>query len=263
MDSQKISSKIRQTSSLSSQEIEQIWTTYSIHHNVTYQEFLDRTVNQFEYIAIYQNSQNSVVGFTGIRVSEIELENGKHASLIYFGQTFIEQKYRGKHLLSFSVLQILLKRKLANPFKQSYMWFDAICYKPFMLASKYSGEFYPNMNMETPKHIKDLTDAIGYTHYPTQYNRERGTVVKSQNRIKDEALRIGQNDLRNKYIRFFAEKNPGHAKGDGLICIIPNKFSNYLVILFKVLSKVLSMNLQAQGKFRSRLAIRSRLANSI
>ena len=246
MVNRKLRFNLKETRFLNNTEIDEIWNVYSGHHNATFSQFMDRTFNQFGYMAICRDAQTQkIVGFTGIRIANIQLKSGKDATAIYFGQTFIRSEYRGCNLLKFCAIQIGLKCKLTNPFKPSYIWFDAISYKPFLLLSKYSGECYPSIDREMPEDIKKLIDTLGYRYYPNQYNPNNGTVIKTCHRLRDNDTRIHNYDLNNQYIRFYAEKNPGHTRGDGLICVLPNTFYNYFIILRKVVSKSLSKRLSA------------------
>lgn len=231
-------SELKKSELLTSIEIKEMWYVYSHHHNVNYKQFLNRTCQQFHYIILCRDVQTrKIIGFLGVRFDEIHFEDGKAINLIYYGQTFIKPEFRGANSLKLCLCLIGLKYRFFHPFKKTYIWFDAISYKSYLLMSRYTKDFYPAPHRKMPTQIKNLRNIIGHKFYPGQYNADYGTVTKSSHRIKDLDSRVQQKDLDNEHIRFYTTKNPGHIQGDGLICIFPNTLANYAFTIKRLFRK--------------------------
>ena len=82
-------------------------------------------------------------------------------------------------------------------------------------------EFYPNCRFETPAFEKQIIDAYGELLYPDEYNSLTGVVEyrSEKDRLKDGVADIGEKELKNKDIAFFAERNPGYRQGNDIACL--------------------------------------------
>ena len=62
---------------------------------------------------------------------------------------------------------------------------------------------------------------IGTNRYSSRYNPLTGVIGRNidSDFLKDGIADIGQRELSNPHIRFFAEKNPDYAKGDEMVCL--------------------------------------------
>ena len=81
--------------------------------------------------------------------------------------------------------------------------------------AKNLADYYPHPDRATPPDILALQEAIGARYYPDTFQGETRTVNKPSNLLNDQSVLITERDLQNRFIRFYAQRNPGHAKGDG------------------------------------------------
>jgi hypothetical protein len=212
-----------------------IWSIYSLHHNVYFEEFLSRTRNQFTCIALYRRRRGaSLVGFTGLRMEFLTLQHGSRILTIYFGQTYVLDDYRGRQLLPWTGLLFVLKCRLRYPLLPIYMWYDAISYKSYMILARHVKEFFPRRGVSTPAVVREIIDQVGARYYPGQYDRTTGRVIKPSNRLKEHVARLSPVDLEEPDIAYYVTRNPGHAKGDGLLCVLPGSLANVFHFASKV-----------------------------
>jgi hypothetical protein len=220
---------------LNQKYLNEIWNIYSVHHNVDYDSFLSRTKNQFTCIALYKCKRKaSIVGFTGLRMEPIVLRNGARILTIYFGQTFVLEDYRGRQLLPWTGALFFLKSRLRHPLLPIYIWYDAISYKSYMILARNVRVYFPRRDVSTPATVREMIDQLGARHYPGQYEQATGRVIKSSNRLKEHVARLSLKDLEDPDIRYYATRNPGHGKGDGLLCVLPASMTNFVHIAGKV-----------------------------
>jgi hypothetical protein len=223
----RVSIRFHPTKSLDQNSLIEIWNIYSLHHNVDYQEFFFRTKTQFTFIALYQSQcKASIVGFTGLRIDPITLQCGSRILTIYFGQTYVLDDYRGRQLLPWTGTLFLLKSRLKHPLLPMYIWYDAISYKSYMILARHVKEFFPRRGVSTPTIVRQIIDQMGIRHYPGQYDQTTGRVIKPSNRLKKHVARLSPKDLKDPDIEYYVRRNPGHEKGDGLICVLPGNLTN-------------------------------------
>ena len=81
--------------------------------------------------------------------------------------------------------------------------------------------FYPIFKQQTPEKIKLLIDKVALEKFGSQYSQE--TQVVYHNETRDCLCASEQDPLLLKrsdpHIHFFLQQNPGHIKGDELVCI--------------------------------------------
>ncbi len=168
-------------------------------------------------LALYADS-SVPVGFTTQKVLTLQV-GGKTVHGVFSGDTIIDRKYWG---------DIELFRVWANFWfsyaekYEEFYWF-LICkgYKTYRMLPVFWKEFYPNCRFETPAFEKQIIDAYGELLYPDEYNSLTGVVEyrSEKDRLKDGVADIGEKELKNKDIAFFAERNPGYRQGNDIACL--------------------------------------------
>ena len=219
-------------------DLVQMWEIYAQYHNVTKERFFERTTTEFDYINVYSRRDNgAIVGFTGIKISEMELGKRQPLVAIYYGQVFVLPEFRGDREFRLSFIKTGLYFKLKFPLRRSYVWFDAITYKPYVLCSNYLKEFYPVIRKQTPGIVAELIQAVGQRFFGELFDTARGTISNGSRRVTDRETIIRQKDLKNARIRCYTKLNPGFQNGDGLICVYPNTILNYAYVIMRMLRK--------------------------
>jgi hypothetical protein len=136
-------------------------------------------------------------------------------------------------------LPLVFKHYLRHPFTPAVMWCDALSYKPYLAQARYMRDFYPNRLVETPADLQELRDRLGDFYYGKSYNPGLGTVSKESSRLKMHVAQIGQKEMQHPDIRFFAESNPGHLKGDGILILTPFNLRNFLTLFARLAKKAI------------------------
>ncbi len=221
-------------------DIDQWWKIYRDSHYVDRDEFMKRFMS-FDRIVFFREYRTKrIVGGTGFRMREYTLSNGKRVNTIYIAQSYIIPEYRGRRLLSISYTRVVMDCKLRKPFQEIWFWMDAISYKPYLILGNHVLEHYPSPGWPTPKWICELRDRIGEFYYPGMYDRATGVVRKPSRRLKHSVGRIEAEDRKNAFIKFYEQSNPGHVKGEGLLCVFPGNMKNVINFLKLNINKIMS-----------------------
>ncbi|MCP3900266.1 MAG: hypothetical protein GY707_11205 [Desulfobacteraceae bacterium] len=148
------------------------------------------------------------------------------ASTMYFGQMFIEEKFRGKSLIKKIGFILAMKHKLLHPRTKLFLWGDAIGYKPYLLLAKSFPEIYPSPDCPITPEIKKIRDFLGQKYYSSKYNKELGIVHKTKNRIKCPDAQIKSCDIENPLVEYYTRINKHYQRGDGVLVICPVTMNN-------------------------------------
>lgn len=160
----------------------------------------------------------SLAGFTTQKILAVDVD-GRRVEGVFSGDTIIHRKYWGDQTL-FKVWADFWFRYAGA--KKEFYWF-LICkgYKTYRMLPVFFKHFYPDCRRETPSFEKSIMDAYGSFLYPGEYNPFTGVIEyrADKDRLRQGVADIGERELKNRDIAFFAEKNPGYLRGNDLACL--------------------------------------------
>lgn len=205
---------------------EEIWALYGQAHTIAFEQFSERWQRLDKVVLFRHRASGRLVGCIGVRFHDFLIGGSKPMPTLYFGQVYIDPAYRGRMLVQRTVLRFMLQAKCRHPLRTCYFWTDALSYKPYLVMANNLADYFPHPDRETPPEILSLKAAIGERYYPDTFQASTRTVRKPSNLLSDKSVMIAEQDLHNRFIRFYAQCNPGHANGDGLLLVCPMNIRN-------------------------------------
>ena len=104
---------------------------------------------------------------------------------------------------------------LTRPLTPVYMVSKIYSLKPYMVGMKFK-HFYPRYDADTPKEMKNIVDeyAASIKRPRESYNPTSHVISAERNysQLKEYLTTLSKQDLENRHIRYFIEKNPGWQK---------------------------------------------------
>lgn len=229
----RVNSIHRPTTSLTTQELEELWQLYAPHHNISRPDFERRLHEQLQTVTLFRDRKDRrLIGATAVRAERFTLSDGTVLNTMYSGMSYIDKSARGLHLLPRTLIYHTMKLRASAPKIPVYLWSDAISYKPYVTTARSTRSFYPSRHEPTPAHVQELINLVGQRFYGEQFDLKTGTVQKAQNRLKDHVAPLSERDLEDPDIRFFAQRNPQYMEGHGLLNVIPITMTNILTSAF-------------------------------
>lgn len=157
--------------------------------------------------------------------------------VLFSGDTIVAIERWGDIALSHAWGQLALSL-IAKVAPQKLFWLlISKGYKTYRFLPLFFREYFPRYDAPTPLWAQEIITAFGRYKYPTCFDEAAG-IVRSNDR-KDR-LRTGIADLTearlaDPHIRCFAERNPGHARGDELCCVAPITRENFTAAAYRVI----------------------------
>ena len=178
-------------------------------------------------LLLNDSATGQIVGFTTMMQIPVNVD-GQPIVGFFSGDTILDQAYWGDgELTRVWMRHVFQLRDEADPAMILY-WFlivkGHITYRYLPLLFR---EFYPNCSRPTPPDIQARLDALAFKKFPDEYDSQTGLV-----RPHDPApLMPGIADVtpqraKNPHVKFFSERNPGHAAGDEMVCLTEVSRSN-------------------------------------
>lgn len=167
-------------------------------------------------------------GFSTQMVLELQIGE-RPIRALFSGDTIVERSCWGRGVLAEAWGRLALALIGAYP-SDPLIWFlISKGYKTFRYLPVFFREFYPCPDSATPRWAAELIDALARHKYPGTYDPQAG-IIRAEPagcRLRTGVADITAERLRDPYVRFFAERNPGHRRGDELCCIAPLSRENF------------------------------------
>jgi hypothetical protein len=165
-------------------------------------------------------------GFSTQMVLELTV-GGRPVRALFSGDTIVDRSCWGQSALAQAWGQLALTLIAENPATQLFWFLISKGYKTYRYLPVFFREFYPRLDTATPGWAMELIDTLASYKYPASYDPEAGIIRASDCRLRKGIAEITPERLRDPHIRFFAERNPGHIRGDELCCIAPLSRGNF------------------------------------
>jgi hypothetical protein len=145
---------------------------------------------------------------------------GREVGVVYSGDTIISPDCWGTSVLPRAWLQAVMEMAETLP-RPLYWLLLSSGYKTYRMLPTFFRRFFPRFDEETPEDVQGLIRNLAGDLFGDQFDAERGIIRFGEGATP---LRPGVADpceqrLRNPHTAFFLERNPGHHRGDELVCL--------------------------------------------
>ena len=146
----------------------------------------------------------------------------KHIQVIFGGQAWIHEDFRGDGLLQKSLFSQYSCAKFRSPFRELYLFMGITSYKTFMALNNTRLDFYPKSYIETPKQMLSLISVLSRKYFQRELSADQPFIhplgtgrsfVKKDSDIPDKLL---QHPSVQEYLKL----NPNYKNGDRLLTLI-------------------------------------------
>jgi hypothetical protein len=163
---------------------------------------------------------DSLQGFSTVQALEREL-GGRRFRVVYSGDTVCDKAYWGQRALQSRFTQTLITEKLKAPHLPLYWFLITKGYKTYLLMAHNFPDFWPRHDAAMPAREGQVLDLLAREKFGAAWRPGQGILRFDEclGRVKPEVAPPDARALENPHVRYFLEKNPGHAEGDELCCL--------------------------------------------
>jgi hypothetical protein len=188
----------------------------------------DADLNEKQWvIQLLDPITGAICGFSTQTLWELQID-GRPVSAVYSGDTIVNRDHWGSNLLAQLWGQFVISLIDERPDAELVWFLISMGYKTYRFLPVFFREFYPRHDAPTPRWANAIIDAAARRKYASSYDASAGIIRAGPKacRLRRGVADVGAERLRDPHVRFFAERNPGHARGDELCCIAPLKRAN-------------------------------------
>jgi hypothetical protein len=170
-------------------------------------------------VLLLRDENGEVRGFTTIKTYDFATD-GIAVKLVFSGDTIVHHECWGDRELHRSWIRNVYD--LAGVAERKTYWLlISKGYKTYRFLPVYFYRFYPSYEREIPGFERKVRDGFCREQYPDFYDSERGVLHFNGTRdyLKPGVADITPERLRDPHINYFVTQNPGHARGDELVCL--------------------------------------------
>jgi hypothetical protein len=190
------------------------------YENVTRAGFLADLAEKQWVIMLLDPQTDALSGFSTQMLLEVEVDGAPVKSL-FSGDTIVSRDHWGESALARGWSRLVLELIDRCAPAALYWFLISKGYRTYRFLPLFFREFYPRYDVLTPDWARRLIDAFGRYKFADAYDAAAGVVraKAAKDRLRPGVADLTAERLRDPHVRFFAERNPGHARGEELCCL--------------------------------------------
>lgn len=227
--SENLRPKIVAVADLTSEIRERMFELMVRHYDNVSRRAFNADLNEKQWvIQVWHPDQPVLCGFSTQMLVEANVGERRVRSL-FSGDTIIDQQHWGQQALMHGWGSLAVRLMSEHSESDLYWFLLSQGYKTYRFLPLFFHEFYPRFDVPTPDVMQETLDALASSKYPTLYDSQSGVVRASseQYRLREGIADVTPERLVNPNVRFFLERNAGHASGDELCCVAPLTLENF------------------------------------
>lgn len=170
--------------------------------------------------AILLERGGEVVGFSTLLAYESHF-GGEPVSVVCSGDTIVRRDAWGSAALPRTWIASVNHLRAHYPRGRYYWQLITSGFRTYHFLPLFWREFYPRHDAPTPPDAQALLDHLAAERFGLAYDRRTGVVrFPAPQRLRGELAGVPPARAANDpHVRFFLDRNPGHAAGDELACL--------------------------------------------
>lgn len=217
-------------SELGGDDRDRMFALMDAYYEGLYRERFDADLREKQWVILVREpADGALCGF-----STQMLFRAGGAAFLFSGDTIIDRDRWGDSALAGAWGRLALE--LIDAADGPLWWFLASKgYKTFRFLPVFFREFHPHPERPTPPAVRGLLDAAAAHKFGRRYDAAAGVVRACADRLRAGVADLTPERLHDPFVRFFVERNPGHARGEELCCLASLTRDNFTPAAWRVI----------------------------
>ncbi|HSS76332.1 MAG TPA: hypothetical protein VLV54_06265 [Thermoanaerobaculia bacterium] len=204
---------------LTADEREALFALLSAHFQGVTRERFAADLAEKNWILLLEED-GRLRGFSTLRIYETHGLGGEPLTVIYSGDTIVEQGAWATAALPKSWIAAVRALRQRHP-RGRLLWLLLTSgFRTYRFLPVFWRDFWPRPDRESPPEIRALLDHLARERFGPLFDAAAGVVRFPEPQVLREGLdAIPEGRLADPHVAFFLERNPGWAQGDELVCL--------------------------------------------
>jgi len=214
-----LTGSIKEVHSLSDQEVSEMFDLFQLFFGVEGPDTFRADLKRKQYVIHLTDGKGRVQGFSTITGYATAFKD-REIGVIYSGDTIVCPEHWGTSLLHKMWLEAVMK--LSGELPRPLYWFLLSSgYKTYRFLPVFFKVFHPQYDLKTEPEVQELVDVLAQRQFGGLYSPEKGIVQfeRGVTPLREGVSEVDEKRLKDPHVAFFLEKNPGHVRGDELVCL--------------------------------------------
>jgi hypothetical protein len=170
-------------------------------------------------VILVEHEDGQLVGFSTLLLYEIEHE-GESLSIVCSGDTIVDRSAWGSNALARAWLRTVFGLE-KTPGSSRLLWLLIVSgFRTYRFLPVFFREFYPRHDRPASANTQTLVERLARERFGHGYDAKRGIVRFTRpQRLLPDLAQIPKSRLKSPHVAFFERMNPGHTRGDELVCL--------------------------------------------
>jgi len=163
--------------------------------------------------------EGRLVGFSTLQLFRAQ-HDGRPVNVIYSGDTIMAPEAWGSPVLARAWIALVRALQQGRAHEPWYWLLLSSGFRTYRFLPLFWREFWPRHDHPTPERARALLHALAARHFGSQFDPDTGIVrFANPQRLRGLLSAVPDGRADDPHVRFFLERNPGHATGDELACL--------------------------------------------
>lgn len=232
----KLAARVRAIDDVTAEERAAMYALMAEHYANVAPERFAADLAEKQWVLQVLDVGGNIRGFSTQRLISVGI-GGRRAYALFSGDTIVHRDDWGQTALTQQWGRFalgLMARYADEPF---YWFLISKGYKTYRFLPVFFHEFYPRYDCPTPSSVQALLSAFAGAKFGPAFDALRGVIAADRYgcRLRPGVAEVTPGRLQDPHVRFFQERNPGHAQGDELCCLAPLTPENFTAAAYRVI----------------------------
>lgn len=188
------------------------------HFDGVSDEVFDADLSEKNWALLFEE-EGVLVGFSTILLYPFT-HRGETLTVVYSGDTIVDPTAWGSSALPRSWIDAVQRLHAAHGTGRLVWLLITSGFRTYRFLPVFWRDFHPRHDAEPPPEVVALRDALARDRFGSGYDPATGVVrLPHQQPLRGHLAGVPEERLRDAHVAFFHRMNPGHARGDELVCL--------------------------------------------
>ena len=181
-------------------------------------QVFDSDLDEKNWVILVENEEGRLVGFSTILQYESEY-GGETFNVIYSGDTIMDRSAWRSFCLPRAWIKTVREIYRRDQGRRLVWLLITSGYRTYRFLPVFWKQYYPRYDKDTPSDVSEIMHHLARERFGDKYAQDLGIVrFEHPHRLIDELAGVPEGRLSDPHIAYFNQLNPGHTRGDELVC---------------------------------------------